>query len=274
MKNYRPLILQELSVALPGLRLRRLRLNRHLPEVDALARHAHPFSQVLCYLSGRGTMIAAERRHEIAPGSVVLLPARVSHSFEEATGRRPLCLVIDLDLRGAGKRGVQVARMALSSDAAIRHELSALTRLPDPNAAECRLIVGAVVLRVADLLLRELGFLPRRVEQAPAVVRQYDRLLQAAPSEREAIAKLAAQLGYQRDYLNRIFKQATGQTLRQYRDAWQLERARRLLRERRPVGEVAAAVGFADQNYFARWFKKHAGVQPRAYQAQPDGRRS
>jgi AraC-like DNA-binding protein len=35
------------------------------------------------------------------------------------------------------------------------------------------------------------------------------------------------------------------------------------------VGEIAAAVGFADQNYFARWFKKHAGVQPRAYQAQP-----
>jgi AraC-like DNA-binding protein len=162
--------------------------------------------------------------------------------------------------------------MALSSDSAIRHELSMLTRLADPNALECRLAVGAVVLRVTDILLRELGNLPARSEQAPAFVRQYDRLLQRSSSEREAIAELAAQLGYQHDYLNRIFKQATGLTLRQYRDAHLLERARRMLRERRKIGEVAAEVGFADQNYFARWFRKYTGLQPRTYQANPDGR--
>lgn len=272
MKNYRPLILQELSVAMPGIRLRRLRLNRHLPDVDALARHLHPFSQVLCYLSGRGTMRVADQNVSIGPGSVVLLPPRIPHSFEEATGRRPLCLVIDLELRGASKGGVRIARMALSSDSAIRHELSMLTRLADPNASECRLAVGAVVLRVTDILLRELGNLPARSEQAPAFVRQYDRLLQRSSSEREAIAELATQLGYQHDYLNRIFKQATGLTLRQYRDAHLLERARRLLRERRKIGEVAAEVGFADQNYFARWFRKYTGLQPRTYQANPDGR--
>ncbi|MDD5200141.1 MAG: AraC family transcriptional regulator [Terrimicrobiaceae bacterium] len=270
MKNYRPLILQELSVSLPGLRLRRLRLNRHLPEVDALARHAHPFAQVLCYLSGRGTMVAGERRMEIGPGAIAFLPPGVAHSFKEAAGRRPLCLVIDCEMRGARRHGVLVSHLALSDAGLVRRELSSLTRLADPGDAGCRLLVGAAALRIADILLRKLGVLPARSVETPSFVRRFDRLLEKSPAQREAIAALASQLGYQRDYLNRIFKAATGQTLRQYRDAHHLARARRLLREGRPVGEVASGLGFSEQNYFARWFKKSAGIQPRAYQARPD----
>jgi len=266
MKNYRPLLLQELSLQLPGLRLRRLRLNRHLPEVDAVSEHGHGFSQILHYLSGSGTMVARGRRLAIGPGSVVFLPPRVLHSFEETTGRRPLCLVIDLDWRGASKHGVVVARLTQSRAGSVRGELSQLTRLDDANDHACRLIVGAVVLRIADILLRELGLVAPLVEQMTPLVKKFDQLLRRPQHLEHSISALAAKLGYQSDHLNRVFKRATGQTLRQYRDALQLERAKRLLRERRQVGQVCDELGFDDQNYFSRWFKKHTGVQPRNYQ--------
>lgn len=266
MKHYRPLLLQELDLRLPGLHARRLRLNRHLPEVDLLAEHAHPFSQILCYLSGRGTMSAQGRTYEIGPGSVVFLPPRCTHAFRETSGRRPLCLVLDLDFRGAVKHGFGLARLTQSDAAAIKSQLSELTRLPDPDHPACRLAVPAVVLRLLDVLLRSLNLLPSLQRgQTPPFVRQFERLIREGEAPPPAIADLAAKMGYQTDYLNRIFKQATGQTLREYRDALFIDKAKRLLRENTRIKEACDHLGFYDQNYFARWFKKHTGVTPRAF---------
>ncbi|MFZ4682645.1 MAG: AraC family transcriptional regulator [Terrimicrobiaceae bacterium] len=265
MKHYRPLLLQELDVRLPGLHLRRLRLNRHLPEVDKLAEHSHTFGQILCYLSGRGTIFSENESHEIGPGAAVFLPPRSVHSFRETSGRRPLCLVLDLDWRGSIKRGFSLARLGLSDTGSVRRELSGLTKLPDPNLPGCRLLVAATTLRILDILLRGLDILPPLARQTPSFVRQFDRLLRAENISLPTIAAMAERMGYQPDYLNRIFKAATGQTLREYRDAYLIEKARRLLRKNRRIGETAAALGFLDQNYFARWFKKHTGLQPRAF---------
>jgi AraC family transcriptional activator of pobA len=265
VKHYRPLLLQELDVRLPGVRIRRLRLNRHLPEVDQLARHTHAFSQILCYFSGRGRMSAASREQETGPGSVAFLPPHCEHSFRETTGRRPLCLVLDLDWRGAVKRGAALGRLTQAESTEIRRELAEITRLSDPTSPSSRLLVAGVVLRILDTLLRGLGLLPARTRETPAFVRQFDRELQKAGEPLPAITDIASRMGYQTDYLNRIFKKATGQTLREYRDSRVVEKAQRLLRENRRVKEVCEILGFLDQNYFARWFRKYTGLQPRAW---------
>lgn len=268
MKYYRPLLFQELDVRIPGARIRRLRLNRHLPEVDLLAEHEHSFGQILCYLSGRGTMTVADKAYEIGPASIIFLPPRAVHSFREATGRRPLCLVLDIDWRGAVKHGVSLARMSQSEAGSIRRELSELTRLHEPNAPTSRLIVAAVVLRILDSLLRSLGVLPPHKRETPSFVRQFDRLLRDSTEPLPEVAELAAKMGYNTDHLNRLFRPATGRTLREYRDAFFIERAQRLLRSRPHVKDACEELGFLDQNYFARWFKKHTGLTPTAFQRQ------
>jgi len=271
MKHYRPLLLQELDVRLPGLHIRRLRLNRHLPDVDTLARHAHAFAQIHYYLSGRGTMVIGKTSWEIGPGSAVFLPPRQSHGFEETAGRRPLCLVVDFDWRGAAKQGVSQARLGQGDAAIIRRELGEITRLPDPGHAESRMVVAGAVLHILDTLFRGLTILPPQKRESPALVRHFERELQSAGEPLVPIATIATRMGYQTDYLNRIFKQATGQTLREYRDALLVKKARRLLAEHRRVGEVCDRLGFSDQNYFSRWFKKYTGSQPRAYAAARSG---
>lgn len=263
VKHYRPLLLQELAVRLPGLRIRRLRLNRHLPEVELVGEHSHAYSQILFYLGGRGQLITGGGSSEIATRSLAFLPPRCRHSFRETTGRRPLCLVIDLDWRGAIKHGVSVGRLSTSDAGVVRRELSGLTRLPDPDDAGCRLVVAAGVLGIVDTLFRGLRILPERNRETPSFVRRVDRIFRRGAMPLPGVREAAAQLGYQPDYLNRIFKQATGQTLKEYRDVVLAEKARRLLGERRRVRDVCDALGFADQNYFSRWFKKTTGLQPR-----------
>lgn len=265
MKNYRPLLLQELDVRLPGAHIRRLRLHRHLPEVDLLAEHAHGFGQILYYLSGRGVMTVQDRPYETGPGTALFLPPHCVHAFRETTGRRPLCLVLDLDWRGSVKHGFSLARLSQSEAGMVRRELSELLRLPEPGDRSCRLLAAARVLQILDVLLGGLGVLPPRPRQTPSFVKKFDRALRQAPGPLPRVTALAAELGYQTDHLNRIFKRATGQTLREYRDAFVLERARRALGANPRVRDACEELGFLDQNYFTRWFKKQTGLAPGAW---------
>lgn len=212
-------------------------------------------------------MTAGGRTHEVGPGSTVFLPPRCEHSFQESTGRRPLCLVVDFDWRGSVKHGPALGRLTQAEAGEIRRHLAEVTRLPDPAQSGSRLLVAGVTLRLLDVLLRSLSLLPAQAREKPAFVRHFDRELRKFPEPLPPITAVAARMGYQTDYLNRIFKKATGQTLREYRDARVIERAQRLLREDRRVGDVCADLGFLDQNYFSRWFRKYTGVQPRAWAA-------
>jgi len=258
MRHYRPLLLQDLNLRLPGLRVRRLRLNRHLPETTNVRRHRHAHTQLLLYLGGNGLQRLGETQHPIRSGTLVFLPPGTAHAFRETAPRRPLCLVLDLDLRGAAKRKARLLRLTESDLTHIRHQLRALGQADSP------LRTGTLVLDVLERLLAPLNWPERAsppVEEAP-VVRRARRLLRQSEHEPPPLAELARRIGYQPDYLNRLLKQTCGLTLGQLRAEQRFLRARELLREPGTVADVADALGFADQNYFARWFKRQAGVSP------------
>lgn len=265
MRDYRPLLLQTLDVRLPGLHLRRLRLNRHLPEADALDEHQHAFSQTLCYLSGRGTLRARGGARDVLPGATALVPGGVAHGFRETAGRRPLALAIDFDLRGAPKAGFRTCQLNQSESSRIRHHLSEISRIKNPAATDSRLLAASAALAILDIQLRALGILPGRPAFAPPFVKKFERLVADPATALLPIAELAARAGYQPDYLNRRHKQATGLTLVQQRNQVRLAKAKRLLAQGLPVSGVASGAGFDDPNYFTRWFKRQTGVPPRTY---------
>jgi AraC-like DNA-binding protein len=267
MKDYRPLLLQTIDVRLPGLRLRRLRLHQHLPQTDSIDDHSHRFCQVLCYLSGTGTLRVAGRDYQVLPGSVALLPAGIVHGFRESPGRRPLSLAADFDWQGA--IDFRCCLLDQSARAGIRRELSELSRLRDPHSAAERLRAAAAALTILDLELRAVGVLPREARAVPGFVKKFIRLAGEPAGAGQSIARLAAATGYQPDYLNRRFKQFTGLTLLQQRDVLRVGKAKRLLRQGVAVHAVAAAVGLDDPNYFSRWFKRQAGVTPSHYAGHP-----
>ncbi len=265
MKDYRPLLLQTLDVRLPGLRLRRLRLNRHLPEADALEEHRHSFSQTLCYLSGRGVLRVGEQSVEVFPGALAMLPKGEIHGFRETVGRRPLTLAMDFDFQGVGRRGNKISQLNDSETARIRHHLSEISRVKNPALPESRLLAASAALAILDIQLRALGYLPGRRPVVPGFVKKYQTLAVDPINDELSIAELSSLAGYQPDYLNRRFKQVTGLTLRQQRDVLRLEKAKKFLGQGLPIAEVAMGSGFDDANYFARWFKRQTGVPPRLW---------
>lgn len=261
VKDYRPLLLQTLNARLPGLEVLRLRLNRHLPEADAMEEHHHGFSQTLCYLSGQGLLNVEGKPERIYPGTLAFIPAGIRHGFQETGGRRPLALAMDFQWKGS-PTAFRAAVLNESEAARVRHLLSGISRTKDPSASNSRLLAASAALGILDIQLRALGLLPGRHPSVPPFVRKFQNLAADPANEELGVWELAAKAGYQPDYLNRKFKESTGLTLRQYRDSLRLERAKKLLGRGLAVGDAAFQSGFDDANYFTRWFRRQTGVTP------------
>ena len=67
-------------------------------------------------------------------------------------------------------------------------------------------------------------------------------------------------------YLNSIFRKRYGISLHKYLSSLRIRESVRLLKAGVSPGETAQKVGFSDQRYFSRFFRKFKGVAPSQYQ--------
>lgn len=105
---------------------------------------------------------------------------------------------------------------------------------------------------------------PRRDARVEAAVVEMRRHL-ARPF---SLAALARRHGLSPSRLAHLFRADMGVAPGRYLEAARLERARRLLGStRRGVQEIAVEVGFDDQAYFSRRFKRATGYSPRTFRA-------
>ena len=71
----------------------------------------------------------------------------------------------------------------------------------------------------------------------------------------------AIEFGYHPDYLNEVFRKETQKTICAYLKEIRIEKAKKLLLTTdMRIKEIASAVGFEDEHYFMRAFRKEAGV--------------
>ena len=76
----------------------------------------------------------------------------------------------------------------------------------------------------------------------------------------EEVAQIA---GFVPSYFSRLFKEETGMTMTAYLRKLRCEQAAHLLKETDiPIAEISAYVGYPDNNYFTKAFRKEFGVTP------------
>jgi AraC-like DNA-binding protein len=272
MKNYRPLLIQDLQLSLPNLQVLRLRMNRHVPEARWTL-HAHDHDQILVYLMGKGQQRVDGALYPARPGTVIHVAKGVEHAFEQLRGRPPLCLVIDVVMEGGRGTSHVCDQLTAEQLAETKSRMSTLFRHPQIERREMSLRVAAVVLDVLDMALKSIGWLTA-VNRFGAVKhfslsKRVERLLETKDGADVDLKEIAEMTGYQQDHLNRLLRTECGLTLGQLRSRVRLKRAVAMLEDKRPVQEVGARVGILDANYFARWFKQQTGVSPSTWRRRP-----
>lgn len=95
------------------------------------------------------------------------------------------------------------------------------------------------------------------------IARQYISLHYA---ESLTLETVSAYVDLNAAYFSSIFKKETGQSFSEFLTEVRMKKARELLCDRkRTVLEIADSVGYGDEKYFSRSFKKHVGLTPSEY---------
>lgn len=84
-----------------------------------------------------------------------------------------------------------------------------------------------------------------------------------------SLASVSEHIGLSSGYLCRIFKEETGGSINAYINNLRMTEAGKLLKDQNSyIKEVAVSVGFEDQLYFSRLFKRYYGMTPSEYRAE------
>ncbi|AII54401.1 helix-turn-helix domain-containing protein [Hymenobacter sp. APR13] len=140
---------------------------------------------------------------------------------------------------------------------------------PSPYQADLvRSYAAALLYLAADSYSRRFTaptHRPRRFE----LVAQFQQLVAADTPSLRPVAAYASQLCVTSKHLSETVKAATGKTAGEWIAGQLLREARRLLWQTdRSVSQVADMLGFSDASAFGKFFRRHTGQTPAAYQQQ------
>lgn len=258
-----------------------------------LAPHAHVFFELVLVQSGQGRNIVDGLDHPAEPGMVFVLPPGSVHDMRGIADADGWSILFEAD-------GVdENLSMGLTSGRELpggimfdlfRQPLLQMTRPIQLSHADLK-DIGALVERLREeLAVRRHGYdhaaratlrlllvdLARHASwlQAPAgetrptldlvsrVFTDIDRHFR----ETSTLAQAASRLGYTQGYLTTRLRQLTGRTY----GAWIIER--RMIESRRllsatdlSVGDIAQAIGYAEQESFIRRFRARHGLTPASW---------
>ncbi|WP_037857117.1 AraC family transcriptional regulator [Streptomyces sp. NRRL S-340] len=230
--------------------------------------HVHDAWTLLIVDDGAVRYDLDRHEHGTPHDTVSLLPPHVPHNGSPAVpgGFRKRVVYLDSshlgeELIGAAVDGPDLRDPVLRRRVGRLH--SALGRRGDELEAESRLaLVGE---RLRDHLLRRAAHPAQRQRPDPALARRLRELLDARVVDGVPLEEAARLLHAHPAHLVRAFSGAYGIAPHQYLMSRRVGRARRLLLDGLPPGEVAPVTGFYDQAHLTRHFKKLVGVTPGRY---------
>lgn len=254
------------STAVPHLEVR-----RSCQENSCYRPHSHDTFSVGLIEAGASVLSGGlDGAVRLEPGDVVVIPAGQVHACNPDDGAwRYQMIHVDqswaASLVRAGEASDVFTGVRVLRHPGVRDRVSALGHSVFADEPH-----GRIEGRFADLC--------RAVEQAPAmhVVRSganpelIARLRPAITHLRDdeanpALSDLAELVGMSTYQFVRAMRRATGLAPLAWRQNARIIRARRLLREGRPIAETAHALGFADQSHFHRVFRSHVAASPGTY---------
>jgi AraC-like DNA-binding protein len=260
----------------------------HSQTAQRLTWHSHAGWQVLFVLRGATAYEfhrGAGRRVDLPGRHFIVIPPDVVHRGVE--DMRPPCDLFHLIInRESGRRvetapfaakewrwlrrqlaharlasypvsaGLQQAMLALANSVP---ELARRSKFPEARA-RLRLLVGEVLLGVAEQLTRSTSLAPNQIT---ASVEGYLRQHLGEPIR---MSEVARQLGLSRARLYELFKRGSGQTPNDFLLRARVEKARELLGDtRQSLTDIALAAGFGSSQYFSTVFRKYTGQTPGDY---------
>lgn len=254
----------------------------------------HERLELFIPVEGQGTFCMGQETVRFDPGDVLVVDNMKLHGIGAFQGRRRRAIVVSFLPSFVYRLGAPVCDAVLLSPfypspqdrplvlrrqdrimPVLHDRLVALAETyfagqDDVGRAGCRVLLLSILYDLVKRLGR--GFddrrhLAARQQQAARLGKLQSFLLDRVHA-RISVREAGAVVGMGPSTFTRYFKRVTGERFLAYLTRLRLDRAKLLLSQtKEPVAVIASAVGFEDQAYFTRVFRRHFGQTPRDLRA-------
>lgn len=254
------------------------RLERMPPAARTLEPHRHAFFELVWIMQGAGEHDIDFRTYPIVPNAVFFLSPGQVQAMRLRGAVEGFVLLFTADFFGADPSGQQFLRASplflprlhtatiVVSDADAAAPMRTLLDLereyavPLPDRVQMLRAHLQVLLITLARLVSPGGSAGNR---SPALLREFDALVEAEHGRKMSLGAFAAHLAVTPGHLNAVVRQATGATAGAFvRERNVLEAKRLLLHSDLSVAEIAHQLGFDDPSYFGRYFRRYTSVSP------------
>lgn len=245
--------------------------------------------QILYVQHGSGTAFADDRRWQLAAGSLVVVPSNTVHGFEFSSdiegqvvtaAQQPLERFTAASAPGLLSTIRQPAHLNIAASPrhgdAIEALLDAIRResqvsLPGQFAAGIALLL-ALFVQIARLHAAQKVYDDGAPSRRAMLIEQFRAMVDARFRCAMSISASAQELGITAGQLSRLCRDTLGMSSRDILNARILQEAEReLIYSNLSVKQIAGTLGFEDDAYFGRFFRKHRKLTPLAFRRHARG---
>lgn len=230
-------------------------------------RKVDPHDKLLFVFDGWADIVGhgelREKMRRLQSGSVALIPGHLPVNYGGSMRLEKMHVYFVLEYAGAQlpleKLGCS---LATSFDVGeLRRVLKLLQSRSVLVRTEFHHLIGHALGRVLEPAEDELRLLAAHLERYSNL----DVLLSTRPIFRTRVSDLADALGVSESTLSRNFHRDTGRTLKSYIKEQVIRQSKQALTGTLTIKEVASHLGFDDEFYFSKFFKRETGFSPKTY---------
>lgn len=257
--------------------------SRHSSEIFEVSEAENP-SHVLILRTGSPSVVewrsqGRDRRAELAPGSVSLMPAGMREGARIFRPKPGVASILQINpvffeqsVREIAKGGtVELIRNMELADPQISRLIESLRADVAEGSPAGSLFAESVATALSAHIALKYSTLIRKLEThrgglAPARLNHVLDYIATNLDDKIELSAMADVAGLNLYHFARAFKQSTGESPHQYVLRRRINQAKDLLRNSRlSVVEASARTGFVDQSHFTKVFRRIVGVPPSEY---------
>ena len=211
-----------------------------------------------------GTKDAKAFQLALEMGNAPEAQAIAAELFESARRKYPASALVYPEI------AAQIINL-LSEKAQNREAASAESFLPAAGVLKEHLAMCGSQEQIAEYIRKLIDTYAAEIEndrlnRGDKIINEMKKYIEDHYREDVALADLARHVCLNANYVSELFRKKTGETFSEYLADYRISIAKDLLRDIRfKVVDVSVMVGYSDEKYFSRLFKKKVGVSPNAY---------
>ncbi|MBQ7386879.1 MAG: helix-turn-helix domain-containing protein [Clostridia bacterium] len=222
------------------------------------------FSRLYYVIDGEGMLTSDGQEMPLVPGYVYLAPCGIKCGFYSKVSVTKLFFHINLCVSSDGSDAFE----SFGSFARLPYAVRDTLRLRDcylgDNKAEHLYVKSEIMRTVHDFLKLCGDFQAENTREKP--VREAIRYIRTHLTATLTVSEVAEAALTSESTLSAMFRREVGYTVASYiEDLVMCEAQNMLLENGVSIGEISERLGFCDQFYFSRRFKRRFGISPREY---------